>query len=100
MLPRLFGGNFYCFTFNDEMVSFQRYVDNVAVGRISQGVKWQQKGKLQLQWPLIKEGDELAFMVDDLEIIRVRYMPLEYDAVGFYTFGKQKLVVEEMVYIQ
>ena len=51
------------------MVSFQRYVDNVTVGRISQDVKWQQKGKLQQQWTLIKEGDELAFLVDDLEII-------------------------------
>lgn len=94
------GGNFYCFTFNDEMVSFQRYVNNEVVGRITQGVKWQHKGKLQQQWTLIKEGDELAFMVDDLEIIRVRYMPLEYDGVGFYTFGKQKLTVEEMEYIQ
>lgn len=94
------GGNFYCFTFNDDMVSFQRYVNNEVVGRISQGVKWAHKGKLDQSWTLIKEGDELAFLVDDMEIIRVRYMPLEYDGVGFYTFGKQKLIVKEMEYQQ
>lgn len=94
------GGNFYCFTFNDEMVNFQRYENNEVVGRISQGVKWAKKSKLQQQWTLSKVGDELVFFVDDMEVIRVRYMPLEYAGVGFYTFGKQKLVVEEMEYIQ
>lgn len=94
------GGNFYCFTFNDEMVSFQRYVDNAVVGRIQQGVKWEKKGKLDQKWTLVKEGDELAFSVDDMEIMRVRYMPLEYDGIGFYTFGKQTLVVNEMEYQQ
>ncbi len=94
------GGNFYCFTFNDEMINFQRYENNEVVGRISQGVKWDKKSKMQQRWTLIKEGDELAFMVDDMEVMRVRYMQLEYDGVGFYTFGKQKLIVEEMEYIQ
>ena len=94
------GGNFYCFTFNDDMVSFQRYVDNYVVGRISQGVKWPKNGKMQQQWTLVKEGDELAFSVDGMEIIRVRYMPLEYSGVGFYTFGKQKLMVDDIEFVQ
>lgn len=93
-------GNFYCFTFNDEMVSFIRYVDNEVVGSISQGVKWKKKGKLEQKWTLIKQGDEIAFLVDDMEIIRVRYMPLEYDGVGFYTYGKQKLIINDMTYQQ
>lgn len=40
------GGNFYCFNFNDEMVNFTRYVDNVVVGNITQGVKWANKTNL------------------------------------------------------
>ncbi len=93
-------GNFYCFSFNDEMVSFRRYVDNAVVGNISQSVIWKKTKKAQQQWKLTKVGDELAFSVDDMEILRVRYMPLEYAGFGFYTFGKQKLVVDKIVYQQ
>lgn len=94
------GGNFYCFSFNDEMVNFQRYENSEVVGRISQGIKWSKKNKLEQRWTLVKDGDELAFLVDDLEILRVRYMPLQYDGIGFYTFGKQTLIVNEMEYQQ
>lgn len=94
------GGNFYCFTFNDEMVSFNRYVDYAVVGSIQQGVIWKKDKKAQQQWTLTKVGDELAFSVDGMEIMRVRYMPLEYAGVGFYTFGKQKLIVEQITYQQ
>lgn len=94
------GGNFYCFTFNDEMITFNRYRDNSSVGKIQQGVKWSKNKKLQQQWRLEKEGDELAFFVDDMEIMRVRYMPVEYCGVGFYTFGKQKLIVDSITYEQ
>lgn len=30
------GGNFYCFTFNDEVVQFRRYGDNRLIGFVSQ----------------------------------------------------------------
>ena len=93
-------GTFYCFSFNDDQVKFMRYVDNELVGTIEQGIKWPKSKKMQQQWTLIYEGEELSFFVDDLELIRVRYMPLQYTGVGFYTFGKQKLEVTEMTYEQ
>lgn len=94
------GGNFYCFNFNDEMVNFTRYVDNRVVGNISQGIKWPSKKKLEQEWKLICDGDVLSFYVDDLEILKVRYMPLDFSGVGFYTFGKQTLVIEDMTFTQ
>lgn len=93
-------GNFYCFTFNNEMVRFTRYVDNAVVGGLTQGVIWEDKKKTQQQWILSKQGDELAFSVDGMEILRVRYMPLQYSGFGFYTFGKQKLIVEKVTFQQ
>jgi hypothetical protein len=94
------GGNFYCFTFNDEMVNFTRYVDNRVVGNITQGVKWQDKKKLNQEWKLINDSGILSFLVDGMEILKVRYMPLDYAGMGFYTFGKQTLVVEDMTFAQ
>lgn len=94
------GGNFYCFNFNDEMVNFTRYVDNRVVGNISQGIKWPSKKKLEQVWKLVCNGDVLSFFVDDLEILKVRYMPLDFSGIGFYTFGKQTLVVDEMTFTQ
>lgn len=94
------GGNFYCFTFNDDQVRFERHVDGEVVGAISQGVKWSKNKKTQQQWILTSEGEELAFSVDGMELLRVKYMPLQFAGVGFYTFGKQKLIVSEMEYQQ
>lgn len=94
------GGNFYAFMFNDEMVSFTRYQDNMTVGSIYQGVKWRDKKKLNQQWKLVSDGDMLSFYVDDMEILKVKYMPLDYSGIGFYTFGKQKLIVDDIEFIQ
>ncbi|MBD5368021.1 MAG: hypothetical protein HDR83_01995 [Bacteroides sp.] len=94
------GGNFYCFIFNDEMVNFTRYVDNHVVGNITQGVKWENKKKVDQEWKLVCDGDVLSFFVDGMEILKVRYMPLDFSGIGFYTFGKQTLVVEDMTFTQ
>ena len=94
------GGNFYCFAFNNEMVCFNRYVDNVVVGQIQQGVKWANKKKVDQEWELISDGQVLTFIVDGMQILKVRYMPLEYSGFGFYTFGKQELAVDDVEFIQ
>ena len=96
------GGNFYCFNFNNEMVRFERYVDGRIVGAISQGVKWENKKKKNLdqEWELISDGQTLTFKVDGMQIMKVRYMPLEYAGFGFYTFGKQELAVDDVEFIQ
>lgn len=94
------GGNFYCFNFNDEMVNFTRYEDNHVVGNITQGIKWLTKKKLDQEWKLVCYGDLLSFYVDGMEILKVKYMPLDYSGIGFYTFGKQTLVVEDMTFTQ
>lgn len=94
------GGNFYCFTFNDEMVRFTRYVDNVIVGSIQQGVIWKDKKKVDQEWELSSDGQMLSFIVDGMPILKVRYMPLEYSGFGYYTFGKQELIVDDVEFIQ
>lgn len=93
-------GNFYCFSFNEYAVSFRRFENNVEVGSYHQGIKWKKKSKLEQEWTLVKEDDELAFSVDGQEIIRIRYMPLAYCGVGFYTISKQRLTVNKIEYIQ
>lgn len=94
------GGTFYCFTFSGEMVNFQRFVDNRLVGRIEQGVKWADRKKVDQEWELISESGILTFIVDGMPILKVRHMPLEYSGVGFYTFGKQELIVDDIEFIQ
>ncbi len=93
-------GNFYCFTFNDGLVNFQRYVDGRVVGKVTQSVKWEKNKKLTQTWELQSDGQQLTFFVDGMEIMKIRYMPIEYAGVGFYTFGKQKLVVDDIEFIQ
>ena len=94
------GGTFYTFVFNNESVEFVRYVDNQVVGSITQGVKWEKNKKLEQEWELTSEDQVLTFIVDGMPILKVRHMPLEYSGFGFYTFGKQKLIVDEVSFIQ
>ena len=82
------------------MVNFTRYEDNRVVGNIMQGVKWADKKKLDQEWKLKSDGDVLSFYVDGMEILKVKYMPLDFSGIGFYTFGKQTLVVEDMTFTQ
>ena len=82
------GGNFYCFNFNNEMVRFERRVDGIVVGAIQQGVTWKDKKKVDQEWELISDGQVLTFIVDGVQILKVRYMPLEYTGFGYYTFGR------------
>ena len=93
-------GNFYCFSFNEYAVSFLRFENNREVGSFHQGIKWKKKKKLEQEWTVVKDADELAFLVDGQEIIRIRYMPLAYCGVGFYTISKQKLTVNKIEFEQ
>lgn len=72
-------GNYYAFVFNKEAVTFLRFVDNRCVGSISQDINGGKavKGKQEQVWKLISEGGELQFFVDDMEIMKVKYMPLD-----------------------
>lgn len=93
-------GNFYCFTFTRSMVSFTRHKDGMVVGRIQQGVKWSDKTKVEQEWVLTSVDNVLTFTVDGMPILNVRYMPLEYAGFGYYTYGKQTLVVDEVEFEQ
>ncbi len=94
------GGNFYAFSFNDDFVKFTRYVDNNVVGEVMQGIRTSGKRKSDMQWTLVSDGQELIFKVDGVAIMNIRYMPLSYNGFGFYTFGNQELVVDEIEFIQ
>ena len=78
------GGNFYCFNFNNEMVRFERRVDGLVVGAIQQGVKWKDRKKVDQEWELISDGQVLTFIVDGVQILKVRYMPLEYTGFDYH----------------
>lgn len=95
-------GNYYAFVFNKESVSFLRFVDNKCVGSITQDIKWgeAEKGKQNQVWKLISDGRELQFFINDLEVFKVRYMPLDFAGVGFYTIGKQTLIVDDITFTQ
>lgn len=95
-------GNYYAFVFNKESVSFLRFVDNRCVGSITQDIKWgkAEKGKQYQVWKLISENGELQFFVNDMEILKVRYMPLDFTGIGFYTIGKQTLIVDDITFTQ
>lgn len=93
-------GNYYAFTFNDDFVKFVRYVDGKEVGSVSQGVKWKGKRKTDMEWVLISDGETLTFKVDGVSILKIRYMPLSYSGFGFYSFGNQELIVDEVEFKQ
>lgn len=95
-------GNYYAFVFNKEAVTFLRFVDNRCVGSITQDIKWgnANKGKQEQVWKLISDGGELQFFVDNMEIMKVKYMPLDFTGIGFYTIGKQTLVVDDVTFTQ
>lgn len=95
-------GNYYAFVFNRESVSFLRFVDNRCVGSITQDIKWgkAEKGKQNQVWKLVSDNDELQFFVNNMEILKVRYMPLDFAGIGFYTIGKQTLVVDDVTFTQ
>ena len=93
-------GNFYAFIFNEEEVSFIRIKDMRFVGSKTQSVKWSKTRKAQQNWRLESDGSTLSFFVDELLIMKVRYMPLEYAGFGYYTFGKQKLIVDDVEFVQ
>ena len=82
------------------MVRFERPVDGAVVGVIQQGVIWKDKKKVDQEWVLISDGQVLTFIVDGIQILKVRYMPLEYTGFGYYTFGKQELAVDDVEFIQ
>lgn len=94
------GGNFYCFSFNDEFVKFIRYENNEVVGDIMQGIQWKGKRKTDMLWTLVNDGQTLSFKIDGATILNIRYMPLSYSGFGFYTFGNQDLIVDEVTFIQ
>ena len=94
------GGNFYCFSFYDEFVKFIRYENNEVVGDIMQGIQWKGKRKTDMLWTLVNDGQTLSFKIDGATILNIRYMPLSYSGFGFYTFGNQDLIVDEVTFIQ
>ena len=94
------GGNFYAFSFNDDFIKFTRYEDNMVVGDIMQSIKWTGKRRSDMEWTLISDGQTLTFKIDGVSILTIRYMPLQYNGFGFYTFGNQELVVDEVEFRQ
>ncbi len=94
------GGNFYAFSFNDDFIKFTRYEENMIVGDIMQGIKWNGKRKSDMDWALISDGQTLVFKVDGVSMLTIRYIPLQYSGFGFYTFGNQELEVDEVEFIQ
>ena len=61
-----------------------------------QGVKWSGTRRSDMEWTLISDGQTLTFKIDGVRMMNIRHMPLSYNGFGFYTFGNQELVVDEV----
>lgn len=94
------GGNYYAFAFNGSFVKFIRYENNKVVGEVMQGLPDSGKRRADMQWTLESDGNQLTFKVDGAVALNIRYMPLQYAGFGFYTFGNQELIVDEVEFIQ
>lgn len=94
------GGNYYAFAFNGSFVKFIRYENNKVVGEVMQGLPDSGKRRADMQWTLASDGNQLIFKVDGAVALNIRYMPLQYAGFGFYTFGNQELIVDEVEFIQ
>ena len=93
-------GNFYCFNFNNETVNFSRFENGYLVGNIMQGITWPTNKKINHEWKLICDGDEIRFIVNGVDIFKVKHMPVDYSGIGFCSFGKQTLVIEDITFTQ
>lgn len=93
-------GNFYAFIFNNEEIRFARYEDNRLVGSVCQSMKWSKRNNLDQEWVLVYDGNKFQYFVDGLEVLLIRYMEMKYAGVGFYVYGKQELIVDEIEFIQ
>ena len=95
-------GTFYAFVFNKEAVAFLRFVDYRLVGSILQDINWGKanKGKREQTWKLVSDGDALQFWVNDIELMKVKHMPLDFTGMGFYTIGKQTLTIDDVTFTQ
>lgn len=94
------GGNYYAFACNGSFVKFIRYENNKVVGEVMQGLPDSGKRRADMLWTLASDGDQLTFKVDGAVALNIRYMPLQYAGFGFYTFGNQELIVDEVEFIQ
>lgn len=93
-------GNFYLFKITAWGVDFIRYENGKNVGDNWQRVAWSEKKNVKQKWELRCDGETLSFFVNDMMIVKLKYMPIIYSGVGFYTDGEQKLVVEDIEFIQ
>ncbi len=97
------GGNFYCISFTDEYIQFERYVDNCLVGTICQGIKWTRDAKAKStlnEWLLESDGDTISFSLDGVPMLKVRYMPIEFTGFGFYSIGDNKTIIDKVEFYQ
>ncbi len=92
-------GNYYCFAFNNEFVKFIRYVDGKPVGEICQAIRLSKRNPIS-KWSIYSDGSTLTFKIDDITMLNVRHMPLQYSGFGYYTFGAQTLYVDWVEFMQ
>lgn len=93
-------GNFSAFVLNREQVEYIRYEDGRLVGSMTQSLKWKDRSKVDQEWVVAYDGNRLQFFIGELEIMDIRYVEMNYAGVGFYTYDKQKLTINEVEFIQ
>lgn len=93
-------GNYYTFMINESNVIFARWKENNLVGSISQGIKWSKTRKAEQTWVIEYNGNDLIFYINDIPLIKVKYMEMEYSGFGYYAEGKQKFIIEDVEFEQ
>lgn len=102
-------GNYYCVVFTDKKISFLRYIDGEQQGVSSQRVNWKDPAFTKKTstvtknaiWTLKNDGQKLVFAVNGVVVYTLHELPeMKHHNIGFYCFGKQKLVVDSITYSQ
>ena len=85
---------------NEYNVIFTRVENNQLVGSIYQGIKWSKTRKAEQTWVIEYNGNDLIFYIDEIPLIKVKYMEMQYSGFGFYAEGKQKFIIEDVEFVQ
>ena len=93
-------GNYFAFMINEYNVIFTRVENNQLVGSIYQGIKWSKTRKAEQTWVIEYNGNDLIFYIDEIPLIKVKYMEMQYSGFGFYAEGKQKFIIEDVEFVQ
>lgn len=93
-------GNFDCINLNDKTINYTRFVNNYIVGNIMKGLKWPYTKNVKQDWRFIYNNGNITFYINDIDVLNVKHMPIDFSGIGFCVYGKQTLTVDNITFNQ